>query len=317
MEHRLHRLVANTDHWQRPSFGRLGENGFGDFVKENGFGLEDWNFNIGQAVDGFVYGYTRALPASDKRQSRTNIVLAIWDGSWKIVGFYLKAEFVARTRLPKAVIDARCRDIDRLRMAGDLGVRYADHSHSDLKRALAAEARDLCWKVATKDVVICDAPIPIPGRLFDPGRQRLTTSYILARAMFDGMRNLASPEVIGQSVRDALEAELDDDPFFEGRLKERIHKYRERSRALVEKAKRAFKRKHGRLFCQACKFDFAKIYGEDFIEAHHMLPLAENDRNSAVTISDLAMVCANCHRVLHRRRPWITKIEDLPKILVP
>ena len=55
----------------------------------------------------------------------------------------------------------------------------------------------------------------------------------------------------------------------EGRLLYRLHRTRERSRALVRKKKAAALRKHGRLACTVCGFDFAERYGplgEGFIE---------------------------------------------------
>ncbi len=42
-------------------------------------------------------------------------------------------------------------------------------------------------------------------------------------------------------------------------------------------------------------------HGEGFIEAHHETPLAERNIEEETRIEDLRMVCANCHRMLHRR----------------
>jgi putative restriction endonuclease len=85
----------------------------------------------------------------------------------------------------------------------------------------------------------------------------------------------------------------------------------------VIKAKALFKTKHGRLFCEACKFDFEKKYGSignGFIEVHHTIPVSELKRGAKTRIADLALVCSNCHRILHRRRPWLT-IPALHKLL--
>jgi predicted HNH restriction endonuclease len=70
------------------------------------------------------------------------------------------------------------------------------------------------------------------------------------------------------------------------------------------------------LFCEICEFDFESEYGErgkDYIEAHHKKPISELDEEVILRIEDLAMVCSNCHGMLHRP-PWIT-IEGLKEII--
>ena len=80
-------------------------------------------------------------------------------------------------------------------------------------------------------------------------------------------------------------------------------------------AKKVFQAKHGRLFCQVCGFDFGRTYGEpDFIEVHHLIPLKDLKEGQKTKLSDLAMVCPNCHRMLHRGSPWPT-IEQLKQRL--
>jgi predicted HNH restriction endonuclease len=66
---------------------------------------------------------------------------------------------------------------------------------------------------------------------------------------------------------------------------------------------------HGRLPCAACAFDFAGVYGEvgrGFIECHHLLALADLAAERNTKPSDLALVCSNCHRMIHRKRPWLS-----------
>lgn len=72
----------------------------------------------------------------------------------------------------------------------------------------------------------------------------------------------------------------------------------------------------GRLECEVCGFDFATRYGDlgtGFIEAHHILPLAAAGP-ATTRLADLALVCSNCHRMLHRAKPWMTP-EELGKRL--
>ena len=96
----------------------------------------------------------------------------------------------------------------------------------------------------------------------------------------------------------------------EGRLLYRLHRVRERSRALAKSLKSKAMAK-GKLHCQVCGFDFKAAYGalgEGFIEAHHVVPLAAAGHGK-VREKDLVLVCSNCHSMLHRKRPWASPQE--------
>ena len=97
----------------------------------------------------------------------------------------------------------------------------------------------------------------------------------------------------------------------EGRVKMLTHQRRERDGALVRLKKTEALRLYGKLECEVCTFVFTGRYGDhgsDFIECHHREALATLDPNDGkrTTLDDLALVCANCHRMLH----W----KDLPNI---
>ncbi len=49
--------------------------------------------------------------------------------------------------------------------------------------------------------------------------------------------------------------------------------------------------------------------GHGFIEVHHVRPVHELQPGDKTKLSDLALVCANCHRMIHRRRPWLSMDE--------
>lgn len=110
----------------------------------------------------------------------------------------------------------------------------------------------------------------------------------------------------------------DNESYPEGKEKEKLHKYKERNRRLIQKAKSKFKELHeGELFCEVCGFNFKKRYGkigEDYIECHHIIPLSELKEGDLTKISDLVMLCSNCHRMIHKRRPWLNK-ENLTLLL--
>lgn len=112
--------------------------------------------------------------------------------------------------------------------------------------------------------------------------------------------------------KDFTNNEIADEGFPEGKIVERKHIARERNPALIKAAKEAYKKLNNRLFCEACGFDFEKIYGErgiDYIEAHHILPVSEMLDSQKTKVTDIAMVCSNCHRILHRSRPWLTVVQ--------
>ncbi|TGE09953.1 HNH endonuclease [Hymenobacter fodinae] len=105
--------------------------------------------------------------------------------------------------------------------------------------------------------------------------------------------------------------------FPEGKEKFRLHRIKERNRDLVKAVKERALLIDGNLCCQVCEFSFLEKYGalgEGFIEAHHLRPISELTEETLTQLDDLVLVCSNCHRMLHRRRPWLT-LEDL-KLLV-
>lgn len=114
-----------------------------------------------------------------------------------------------------------------------------------------------------------------------------------------------------------LEAEpaLTDESAPEGRLLLRVHKIRERNARLVEKRKKQALRKSGSLACEACGFDFLTMYGPiggGYIECHHTVPVSELTPESKTRLTDLALLCANCHRMVHRSSELLS-IERLRK----
>lgn len=104
----------------------------------------------------------------------------------------------------------------------------------------------------------------------------------------------------------------------EGEILFRLHKVRERDGKLIFKKKQAVLKATGKLECEVCQFDFFKVYGElgkGFIECHHKAPLHLLIAAQNTTLKDLALVCANCHRMLHKSINIVT-IESLKKLLL-
>ena len=149
----------------------------------------------------------------------------------------------------------------------------------------------------------------------DYGVAMQNASYVLAIIkLWMGQREERSQVEEGAGlVGDVMDADFSAP---EADLKMKVHWRRERSRELVMMAKALFRKKNGRLFCEICSFDFEKRYGErDFIEAHHRVPLHELSPGTRTKLSDLVMVCANCHRMLHWGKAGLT-VEQLRQRVV-
>jgi 5-methylcytosine-specific restriction protein A len=79
------------------------------------------------------------------------------------------------------------------------------------------------------------------------------------------------------------------------------HRKIERNRTSANHAKKF----HGTR-CQACDLDFGERYGKigkGFIEAHHLRPIGTLEEGIAVKYDvavDFAVLCSNCHRMIHR-----------------
>ena len=71
------------------------------------------------------------------------------------------------------------------------------------------------------------------------------------------------------------------------------------------------------MLCAACGFDFGTQYGErgrGFIECHHTKSLSTLAEGGKTHLKDLALVCANCHRMIHHGKRWLT-VEELRAVL--
>ena len=118
------------------------------------------------------------------------------------------------------------------------------------------------------------------------------------------------------SVLSTLEQD-DDMEFKEGKILTRVHQVRERNPSVVRKKKKEVLDKKGKLECEACGFDFFSVYGDlgyGFAECHHTVPVSELGENQRTKFSDLVILCANCHRMIHKSKPMLS-INGLKDIL--
>jgi 5-methylcytosine-specific restriction enzyme A len=117
---------------------------------------------------------------------------------------------------------------------------------------------------------------------------------------------------IRQGIRLSQEFSEDDDDaeFAEGRLLTIIHMRRERNRR-IRKGLISARRKAGQLRCEMCLAQSRVAIPEledACFEAHHLVPVGSSVERKT-RLSDMALLCANCHRLIHRaislERRWL------------
>jgi 5-methylcytosine-specific restriction protein A len=111
----------------------------------------------------------------------------------------------------------------------------------------------------------------------------------------------------------------EEDEFQEGRLLTAMHFRRERAPKLRAKLL-ALRRKQGVLSCDACNVRPIAVgleFEDAIFEAHHLLPLGVTGP-TVTRLADLSLLCANCHRLIHRliatHRRWID-VKELRRML--
>ena len=69
--------------------------------------------------------------------------------------------------------------------------------------------------------------------------------------------------------------------------------------------------------CEVCDCVPVEVYGsagESCMEAHHKIPIEQLQPDSVTVVSDIAMVCASCHRMIHSQKPCLT-INEMRELL--
>jgi 5-methylcytosine-specific restriction protein A len=133
------------------------------------------------------------------------------------------------------------------------------------------------------------------------------THFILLRV--NGIAEIVS--------RDLAAFTLEESPgayYTEGKALTRLVNTHERNPRLRTEAVRI----HGTR-CQVCDFSFAEFYGsqgEGFVEIHHLRPVAAYEGEVMVDPAhDMAALCSNCHRMIHRNPDHPLSIEELRAIV--
>jgi len=113
-------------------------------------------------------------------------------------------------------------------------------------------------------------------------------------------------------------SEDEESNFPEGENKYRWHRHLERDSDISKKAKKKRLKEVGELRCDVCDFSFSNTYGKlgvGYIEAHHTIPVSKIKGSYKTKIKDIALVCSNCHRMLHSNKKLLS-IEQLREVFM-
>lgn len=157
----VQRVCWNTRGWCLPA-GSTDEKGY---PGENGFGHEEWNFQLEDAVEGCVYGYMYSPPKKDEGEQFRLHFYAIHPETKQrlLVGSYLEAEVVRESEYrrvlkafkSKGILDRRAREL--LRVAPAMGLQKAREEMSN-----ALERAWLKVKCPVEAVKLFEPPVRLP-----------------------------------------------------------------------------------------------------------------------------------------------------------
>lgn len=150
---------------------------------------------------------------------------------------------------------------------------------------------------------------------------------VLAEFLADPGGMVARAQAIEAAILagETTDEEVDLDGFLEeeeassveGRSIQAFQRRYERDPKLRELKLASVRRAGLPIACEACEFDFGDFYGEHgegYIEVHHVIPL-HSTGVTTTRLEDLALLCSNCHRMIHRRQPWLNPSQLRYRIL--
>lgn len=302
------RMAANDQGWRRPHGGRKSGN---DHVGMQGVGHEDWNFACDVWKDGRYRLYFTLAPASFD-EGKFNFVLGVYAHPVPLIIGFVENATNGLSKLPEQVLLRRAQEIFAID-DDDLGPDYAGQSVGQIAKRLRREAGIYRVSVEPQDLHILEQPVPVPPDIY-----RVSTPLYRPLSMIAEEYSALKERVLVKDTRASVDQE-DEASFPEGLLVEKLHRSRERSRRVVELAKKQFIERNGLLFCEVCDLEPEKRFGSAkmrsrIIEAHHDVPLSDDKHEGETKVSDLRMVCPTCHRAIHSIRPWLT-VERLRKLI--
>ncbi|HJN14517.1 MAG TPA: hypothetical protein QGH10_03445 [Armatimonadota bacterium] len=123
----------------------------------------------------------------------------------------------------------------------------------------------------------------------------------------------AGAAALAPTTADVVDEAEDQDADNSGRfvlIEGDIHQETRRTRRRNPKLRR-LALDHYELRCPVCKDDYSRLgdRGSSVVDVHHLNPLASADSPREITVDDVRVVCATCHRLVHTEDPPLTPEE--------
>ncbi len=271
----------------------------GGKYNQHSIGHEVCNFTKNK---GFVFGYVRPVGDSikieklgaSKKDEKIEGVTVVWtagpeSGGTVVVGWYEEATVY--------------RDLQSIENPNALQTKngvtsYRVKARADKATLLPVEQRELIIPRAVKGGI---------GQSNVWFADKEESQEIVGRVL----------ELIKNGSTSTLPDVDQNKSIVEGNPRLVAHLRRERNAAIVKQKKAEVLKATGKLCCEVCGFDFKETYGDigdGFCEVHHIHPLHKSDGNVKTELKDLAIICSNCHRIIHRMDP-MPKVTEFAKQL--
>ena len=123
-------------------------------------------------------------------------------------------------------------------------------------------------------------------------------------------KHLRKLEIAVKNACRSNEASIQRQEAIEGESYKNEALFRSRNRALI-----SAKKQNSDYRCEACGISFEETYGpigRKYIIAHHLKPVSLG--TTKTTLDDIALICSNCHSMIHMENPPVA-IDKLKKML--
>ena len=117
---------------------------------------------------------------------------------------------------------------------------------------------------------------------------------------------VANKDTETPSYDELVALEADGKQLTEGNRKLFVHYKQERAPGLRQKKITQFLQTNPELFCEICcenAAEFPEDMRKRIFEVHHIIPISQYDGSQITDMDNLAVLCANCHRAIHYRKP--------------